>query len=298
MNSEQLQRMKQDKGFIAALDQSGGSTPKALERYGIPPDGYSGEAEMYQLVHEMRSRIMLSPAFSPEYILGAILFADTMRREVDGLPTPDFLWKRKKIVTFLKVDEGLLPERDGVQLMKPIPGLPELLREAVDRRVFGTKMRSFIRHVGPDGPAAIVEAVRQQFELAEQIAAAGLVPIIEPEVDIYCPKRGEAEAVLRRELEKSLAALAPERRVMLKLSLPLEDDFYRELIASPKVVRVVALSGGYSQEEAVERLARNHGMIASFSRALAQGLTVQQSDEWFNARLAESVKAIYKASIT
>lgn len=295
MNIKQLNRMRTGKGFIAALDQSGGSTPKALLQYGIAEDRYSGEAEMFDLVHEMRTRIIKSPAFTSEHILAAILFENTMNRTVDGLLTADYLWQKKGIVPILKVDQGLAPLEDGVQLMKPIKGLDELLKQAVARNVFGTKMRSVIKEANPAG---IRKTVEQQFEVGRQIMAFGLIPILEPEVDIHCPEKAKAETLLKQEILSRIAKLGGDERIMLKLTIPTEADFYADLIANPKVVRVVALSGGYSQSEANEKLALNHGLIASFSRALAQGLTAQQTDEQFNQTLGRSVEAIYQASIT
>jgi len=295
MNIKQLNRMRTGKGFIAALDQSGGSTPKALLQYGIAEDRYSGEAQMFDLVHEMRTRIIKSPAFTSEHILAAILFENTMNRTVDGLLTADYLWQKKGIVPILKVDQGLAPLEDGVQLMKPIKGLDELLKQAVARNVFGTKMRSVIKEANPAGIRKIVE---QQFEVGRQIIAFGLIPILEPEVDINCPEKAKAEALLKQEILSRIAKLGGDERIMLKLTIPTEANFYADLIANSKVVRVVALSGGYSQSEANEKLALNHGLIASFSRALAQGLTAQQTDEQFNQMLGRSVEAIYQASIT
>lgn len=295
MNQEQLQRIHKDKGFIAALDQSGGSTPKALLSYGIAANSYSGEEEMFDAVHEMRKRIITSPAFSGEYILGAILFENTMNRAIDGEPAADYLWKRKRIVPFLKVDQGLAEPQHGVQLMKPLPDLAKLLAQAVAKNIFGTKMRSVINEPNPKG---IAEAVAQQFGIAKQIFKAGLMPIIEPEADIHSPDRRESERLLKQEVRSQLAALDKETKVMFKFSIPVEDNLYADLMDDPHVVRIAALSGGFSQAEANKRLARNRGLIASFSRALSQGLTVGQSDEQFNATLAESVKAIYKASIT
>ncbi|SFB25611.1 fructose-bisphosphate aldolase, class I [Cohnella sp. OV330] len=294
MNAEQLERIRTGKGFVAALDQSGGSTPKALLQYGVPESSYSGEEAMYALVHEMRTRIIKSPAFDSKYILGAILFENTMDREIDGLLTADYLWEKKGIVPFLKVDKGLAEQADGVQLLKPIDGLDALLKRAVERRIFGTKMRSLIKEANPAGIRQVVE---QQFAIGKQIAAAGLVPIIEPEVDIASADKAESEKLLKAELLSQLAALGPDVKVMLKLSIPTEDNFYAELIEEPHVLRVVALSGGYSQAEANERLARNHGLIASFSRALSEGLSAGQSDEEFNEMLSESVRNIYEASI-
>lgn len=294
MNREQLRRMHQDKGFVAALDQSGGSTPKALRQYGIPENAYAGEREMYDRVHEMRTRIMTSPAFDRKRILAAILFEDTMRRTVDGLPTADYLWK-KGIVPFLKVDKGLAELENGAQLMRPIPGLADLLSQAKEKGIFGTKMRSVIKTADAKGIAAVME---QQFALAGQIIEAGLVPIIEPEVDIHSPDRGESERMLKEEAVKGLSALPQGAQVMFKFSIPVEDDFYRDLLGKAHVLRIVALSGGYSRAEANEKLARNKGLIASFSRALTQGLSVQQNDGEFNAALADSVRSIYEASIT
>lgn len=292
---KQLERMRQGKGFIAALDQSGGSTAKTLLQYGIPESGYSGEAEMFDVVHKMRARIMTSPSFSSEHILGAILFEDTMHRTVEGEPTADYLWKRKGVIPFLKVDKGLAELKNGVQLMKPMPGLDALLGQAVDKHIFGTKMRSVIKEANAKG---IADIVAQQFEVGKQIAKAGLVPILEPEVDIHSPDRQESEEILKREVQKHLAALDADTKVMFKFTIPVVDNLYSDLLGDKHVVRIVALSGGYSQAEANEKLARNKGLIASFSRALLQGLTAQQSDAQFNAMLASSVKAIYEASIT
>lgn len=292
MNQEQAQRMTNGKGFIAALDQSGGSTPKALAAYGVAADSYQGEDEMFNLVHQMRTRIITSPAFSKEHILGAILFEQTMDREIEGKKTGDYLWDVKGIVPFLKVDKGLAAEENGVQLMKPMPGLDDLLKRAVERHIFGTKMRSVIKKASREGIKAIVD---QQFEIGEKISEAGLVPIIEPEVDIHIADKAEAEAILKEEILKHLEKV--EKPVMLKLSIPSKDNFYEELIQHPMVMRVVALSGGYSRDEANELLARNHGLIASFSRALAEGLSAQQSDAEFNAMMKDSVDRIYAASI-
>lgn len=293
MNKEQFDIMKNRKGFIAALDQSGGSTPKALALYGISEDSYNGEEEMFTLVHEMRSRIVTSPAFSSEHILGAILFEQTMDRKIDDLYTADYLWK-KRIVPFLKVDKGLDAEADGVQLMKPNPDLDTLLAHANERHIFGTKMRSVIKSANREG---IKKVVAQQFEVGKQIIAAGLIPIIEPEVDIHSTDKAESEAILKEELLLALDALNPDQFVMLKLSIPSVDDFYKELIAHPQVVRVVALSGGYSREEANEKLTHNPGLIASFSRALSEGLSAGLSDDEFRNTLAESIQSIYDASI-
>ncbi|WP_379133762.1 fructose bisphosphate aldolase [Paenibacillus sp. sgz500958] len=295
MNKEQLDRIHTGKGFIAALDQSGGSTPKALLQYGIQEDRYTSDEEMFELVHEMRTRIIKSPAFDSKYILGAILFENTMDRSIDGQFTADYLWEQKGIVPFLKVDQGLAEPEDGVQLMKPIPGLDKLLKQAVFRNIFGTKMRSLIKEANPAGIQKVVE---QQFTFAKRIAEFGLVPIIEPEVDIHSADKAQSEKILKDLITAQLSALDPDIKVMLKLSIPTEDNFYSDLINDPHVVRVVALSGGYTQSEANERLARNHGLIASFSRALSQGLSDQQTDEEFNAMLTQSTQDIYEVSIT
>ncbi|MBN1236889.1 MAG: fructose bisphosphate aldolase [Gammaproteobacteria bacterium] len=292
---EQLEKIRTEKGFIAALDQSGGSTPKALRLYGINEDAWSNDEEMFTVVHQMRTRIVTSPSFDGDRILGAILFENTMDRDIEGQPTPDYLWKQKRVVPFLKVDKGLAEEKDGVQLMKPIPDLDALLDKAGRKNVFGTKMRSVIKHANKAGIAAIV---RQQFEIGRQILAKGLVPIIEPEVDIHCPDKAEAEKLLKAEILRELNELEADQRVMLKLTLPDEDNFYADCIAHPNVLKVVALSGGYTRDEANQRLARNNGMVASFSRALAEGLTAQQSDKEFDAALNESIGSIYKASCT
>jgi fructose-bisphosphate aldolase class I len=294
MNTEQLERMETGKGFIAALDQSGGSTPKALKAYGIGEDRYSNDEEMFTLVHEMRSRIIKSPAFVSTYILGAILFENTMDREIDGQYTADFLWEKKGIVPFLKVDKGLAGLEDGVQLMKPISGLDDLLKRANERNIFGTKMRSFIKEANPSG---IKKIVKQQFDIADQIIKAGLVPIIEPEVDIHGADKVESEKCLKEEIMAQLSTLGHNEKIMLKLSLPTEENFYSDLVNDPHVVRVVALSGGYTQSEANEILARNHGVIASFSRALSEGLSADQTDDEFNAILSKSIQNIYEASI-
>ncbi|MFE1626423.1 fructose bisphosphate aldolase [Brevibacillus reuszeri] len=294
MNTKQLDRIHTGKGFIAALDQSGGSTPKALLQYGISEDSYSTEEEMYALVHEMRTRIIKSPAFHSEHILGAILFENTMERLIDGQLTADYLWEQKGIVPFLKVDKGLAELEDGVQLMKPISGLNDLLQRARSRNIFGTKMRSVIKEANAVGIKKVVE---QQFEIGNQIAQMGLVPIIEPEVDIYSADKAASEKLLKDEISAQLAALDKDVKIMLKLSIPTVDNFYRDLMDDPHVVRIVALSGGYSQAEANEKLSRNDGLIASFSRALSQDLTAGQSDEEFNATLTSSVQSIYKASL-
>lgn len=295
MNHKQMERIRMGKGFIAALDQSGGSTPKALQLYGIGAERYSGDEEMFALVHEMRARIIKSPAFDAAYILGAILFENTMDRKIDGLYTADYLWEIRGVVPFLKVDKGLAELSNGVQLLKPIPGFDDLLQRAVERHIFGTKMRSVIHEANEAGIGQVVE---QQFALGQQIWSAGLVPIIEPEVDINSPDKQEAERILKSKIRKQLSSLAPDVTVLLKLSIPTEDNFYRDLMEDPHVARVVALSGGYSRGEANQLLTRNHGLIASFSRALAEGLSDQQTDEQFNDTLTRSIQSIYEASIT
>lgn len=294
MDSRQLERIRTGKGFIAALDQSGGSTPKALEHYGIPRDAYAGEAEMFDLVHEMRTRVIASPAFTSDRILGAILFEKTMDRSVGGMPTADYLWREKGIVPFLKVDGGLASLTGGVQMMKPIDGLDALLERAAKKHIFGTKMRSVIKTATPEGIKRIVD---QQFEYGRRIADAGFVPIIEPEVDILSADKAESEAILKRELSAHLDTLPQGMLVMLKLSIPSEDDFYADTLKHPNVLRIVALSGGYERKEANERLARNPGVVASFSRALLEGLSVGQGDEAFNATLGTSIEEIYRASV-
>ena len=295
MNQQQYDKVKSANGFIAALDQSGGSTPKALSLHGIKPDAYSGEPQMYDLVHAMRTRIVTSPAFNGERILGAILFEQTMDRDVEGRGTADYLWSVKKVVPFLKIDKGLADEANGAQMMKPNPGLDALLARAKAKGVFGTKMRSVIKSANAQG---INDVVAQQFATGKQILAAGLVPIIEPEVDIHATDKAGAERLLKAAILKELDTLGPDQRVMLKLTLPSTDDFYAELVKHPKVLRVVALSGGYSREQANALLARNHGVTASFSRALSEGLTAQQSDPEFNKALDGAIGSIYKASIT
>jgi fructose-bisphosphate aldolase, class I len=292
---EQLQKMKILPGFIAALDQSGGSTPKALGLYGIKEDAWSNEDEMFAIVHQMRTRIITSPSFTGERILAAILFENTMDRDIEGQPTPDYLWNVKRVVPFLKVDQGLAAEKNGVQLMKPMPELPVLLGRAKAKRIFGTKMRSVIKQANEAG---IKDIVTQQFEAAWQIIATGLVPIIEPEVDIRCPEKAKAEALLKAAILEKLNELAGSQLVMLKLTLPEQDDLYVDCIGHPNVVRVVALSGGYAREEANNRLHRNHGMVASFSRALVEGLSAQQSIAEFNAVLDASIQSIFEASNT
>jgi fructose-bisphosphate aldolase class I len=294
MNMLQFERMKNDNGFIAALDQSGGSTPKALASYGIPKEAYADEAEMFKLVHEMRSRIMKSPAFTSDRILGAILFEKTMDLKVDDKYSADYLWETKGILPILKVDKGLLDLENGVQLMKPIPDLDALLERAKERHIFGTKMRSVIKEANKTGIKAIVD---QQFEVGKAIAKAGFVPILEPEVDIHIPNKAEAEALLKQEILEHLKALAPDTQIMFKLTIPEVDNCYQEIMQSPNVVRMVALSGGYSRKEANEKLARNQQLIASFSRALTEGLNVNQNDEAFDAMLDESIQSIYDASI-
>ncbi len=295
MNQTQHARMQSARGFIAALDQSGGSTPKALSLYGVTPDTYSGDAQMFDLVHAMRTRIVTSPAFTGERILGAILFEQTMDRDVQGKGTADYLWSVKQVVPFLKVDKGLADEANGTQVMKPMPDLDALLARAKTKGIFGTKMRSVIKHANAQG---IDDVVNQQFAVGKQILAAGLMPIIEPEVDIKATDKAGAEKLLSAALVKELDALPTGQQVMLKLTLPSVDDFYANLVKHPKVLRVVALSGGYSRDEADAMLARNHGVIASFSRALTEGLTAQQSDAQFNQALDVAIGNIYAASIT
>ncbi len=295
LNQEQLKKMKSHPGFIAALDQSGGSTPGALRLYGIKDGAWSNEDEMLALVHHMRTRIITSPSFTGQRILGAILFENTMVRQIEGRPTADYLWDVKRVVPFVKVDNGLAAETDGVQLMKPIPNLAALLDKAKAKSIFGTKMRSVIKQASRSG---IDAAVDQQFELASQIILAGFVPIVEPEVDIHCPQKSKAEELLKAAIRKRLDKLPADHVVMLKLTLPEQDDFYADFVRHPKVVRVVALSGGYTQEQANQRLRRNHGVVASFSRALVEGLSAQQSDADFDAVLDRSIQRIYDASIT
>lgn len=295
MNIAQLDRMHSGKGFIAALDQSGGSTPKALSLYGVQESSFSNDEEMFTLVHEMRTRIIKSPAFDSKYILGAILFENTMDRKIDGQWSADYLWEKKNIVPFLKVDRGLADVANGVQLMKPIANLDELLTRAAERNIFGTKMRSVIKEANATG---IREVVEQQFAVGLQIFKKGLVPIIEPEVDIYSADKEKSEEILKEEIKKQLSLLDKDVKVMLKLSIPTVNDFYKELMADPHVVRVVALSGGYGQDEANTKLAQNHGLIASFSRTLSEGLSFGQSDADFNKKLDSTIKEIYTASIT
>ena len=294
MHAEQLARMRSGRGFIAALDQSGVSTPKALALYGIPESQWSGDAQMFDLIHEMRSRMVRSRAFDGRRVLGVILFEGTMDREIDGVGSAQYLWSRKQVVPFLKVDKGLAEARDGVQVMKPMPGLDELLVRATAKGIFGTKMRSVIALANEAG---VREVVAQQFQIGRRILAAGLVPIIEPEVDIKSPQKAEAERLLKAALRTELDAQPPDRPVMLKLTLPSTADFYADLVAHPSVLRVVALSGGYSREEANRRLAENRGVIASFSRALTEGLSARQSDDDFDAMLDATIQSIYDASV-
>ena len=295
MNEQQFQKIKNDDGFIAALDQSGGSTPKALKLYGIPEDAYSGDDEMFDLIHQMRTRIITSPAFNGDRVIGAILFENTMDREIEGRGSADYLWSVKNVVPFLKVDKGLAEEADGVQNMKPIPNLGELLNRAKEKGIFGTKMRSVIKLANQKG---IESNVAQQFEIGHEILSAGLVPILEPEVDIHSPQKAEAEAMLKTAIMSHLDQLSEGQYVMLKLTLPDVDNHYAEVVKHPNVLRVVALSGGYTREEANARLARNNGVVASFSRAFTEGLTAQQSDEEFNAVLEASIQSIFEASRT
>jgi fructose-bisphosphate aldolase, class I len=295
MDTQMYDRIAEGEGFIAALDQSGGSTPKALRQYDIAEDAYASEDEMFDLVHQMRTRIITSKAFTGERILAAILFEGTMERQIEGVPSATYLWQTKNVVPFVKVDKGLAGETDGVQIMKPIPGLDELLARARDEGVFGTKMRSVVK-LGDEG--GIRRIVEQQFEVGQQILEAGLMPILEPEVDIHSPHKQQAEQLLLRSITEHLEQLAGDHQVMLKLTIPSEDGFYAPLIENPKVLRVVALSGGYSRHEANERLARNPGLIASFSRALIGELSAEQSNEEFDTTLDAAVESIYRASIT
>ena len=294
-NEEQLQKMKTHPGFIAALDQSGGSTPHALALYGINDHSWADDDEMFDLVHQMRTRIITSPSFTGERIIGAILFEDTMEREIEEQPTADYLWSVKRVVPFLKVDKGLQDEKEGVQMMKPMPELALLLDKAKSKRIFGTKMRSFIKQANA---ASIENIVDQQFEIAQQIIAAGLVPIVEPEVDIHCREKAKAEELLKVAILQKLDGVAAGQQVILKLTLPEQADLYADCIGHPRVVRVVALSGGYTQKEADDRLRRNHGIVASFSRSLVEGLSVNQTDAAFNAMLDTSIQRIYEASST
>jgi len=292
---KQKEKFRSQHGFIAALDQSGGSTPKALKLYGLAETAWKNEAEMFDLVHAMRARIITSPAFNGDRILAAILFEMTMDRDIEGRPTADYLWNVKKVVPILKVDKGLADDANGVQLMKPMPDLDKLLARAKAKGIFGTKMRSVIKQADKDGIQAVVD---QQFEVARQIIKAGLVPIIEPEVDIKCPDKAAAENLLKAALKAGLDQLASDQLVMLKLTIPDQDDLYADFTKHPQVLKVVALSGGYSRDDANKRLARQHGMVASFSRALTEGLTAQQTDAEFNAALDAAIESIYQASKT
>ena len=293
LNKEQLDKMKTQPGFVAALDQSGGSTPKALAAYGIKEGAWSNEDEMFAIVHQMRTRVITSPSFDGDRILGAILFENTMDRDIKGQPSAEYLWKVKRVVPFLKVDKGLAEEKNGVRLMKSMPELSALLDKAKANRIFGTKMRSFIVQANAVGIKGIVD---QQFELAEQILGAGLVPIVEPEVDIHCPEKAKAEELLNAAILEKLNKLPSDQLVLLKLTLPERDDFYSDCVRHPNVLRVLALSGGYSREEANDRLRRNHGVVASFSRALLEGLTAQQTDTEFDAVLNAAIQSIFEAS--
>jgi fructose-bisphosphate aldolase class I len=292
---QQQRKIKTQPGFLAALDQSGGSTPKALMAYGIAEGAWASEDQMFTLVHQMRARIITSPSFNGDRILGAILFEGTMDRDIEGQPTADYLWNKKRVVPFLKVDQGLVGESEGVQLMKPMPGLPALLDQARANGIFGTKMRSVISRANAAGVKTIVQ---QQFEVAAQILAAGLVPIIEPEVDIHCSDKAGAEALLKTAIDEKLDSLPATEKVMLKLTLPEQEDFYAEFVKHPKVLKVVALSGGYSLTEANRRLRNNHGVVASFSRALVEGLSARQTGAEFDAQLDSVIQSIYEASLT
>jgi fructose-bisphosphate aldolase, class I len=291
--NEQLEIIRSRPGFVAALDQSGGSTPHALRAYGIKEGAWTNDAEMFEIVHQMRTRIITSPSFTGERIVGAILFENTMDRTIEGQPTADYLWNVKLVVPFLKVDQGLAEEKNGVQLMKPMAALPALLEKAKAKRIFGTKMRSFIKQASAEG---IRDIVSQQFQVARQIIGAGFVPIIEPEVDIHCREKARAEALLKAAILQSLRSMPPDQRIMLKITLPEQNDFYADCISHPNLVKVVALSGGYSVEECLDRLRRNHGLVASFSRALLAGLSAQQSDAEFNTLLDSSIERIFEAS--
>lgn len=295
MNTEQLEKIATGSGFIAALDQSGGSTPKALKAYGIDESEYNGDIEMFDRIHEMRTRIITSQSFSGTRILGAILFENTMDRSIDGMGSADYLWNVKGVVPFLKVDKGLADEQQGVQLMKPIDGLGSLLDKALGNRIFGTKMRSVIKSADEDGINAVVD---QQFEIGNEILQAGLMPIIEPEVDIHSPEKSACEGLMRDAILRNLELLSEGETVMLKLTLPEEDNFYSGLVESEKILRVVALSGGYSREEANARMSRNSGIVASFSRALTEGLSAQQSQSEFDSLLNSSIQSIFDASNT
>jgi fructose-bisphosphate aldolase class I len=295
LKEQQQRKIKSQPGFFAALDQSGGSTPKALYAYGIKEGAWSNDEEMFTLVHQMRARVITSPSFNGDRVIGTILFEGTMDRDIEGQPAADYLWNMKRSVPFLKVDKGILEEKDGVQLLKPMPQLATLLDKANAKRIFGTKERSFIKQANAAGVKAIVN---QQFEVAAQISAAGLVPIIEPEVDIHCPEKAKAETLLKAAILENLNNLSPGQLVMLKLTLPEEADLYLDCVKHPNVLKVVALSGGYSLKEGNERLRHNHGVIASFSRALLDGLTLQQSPEEFDAELDATIQSIYEASNT
>jgi fructose-bisphosphate aldolase class I len=295
VSEQQFDKIKSGSGFIAALDQSGGSTPKSLQLYGIEENAYTDDDEMFALIHAFRSRIITSPSFRGDQIVGAILFEDTLDRQIEGIDASQYLWNVKEVVPFLKIDKGLATEEDGAQILKPIPDLDDLLGKAKSKDVFGTKMRSVIRLASRAGVETVVD---QQFELARRILAAGLVPIVEPEIDIHSPQKSEMETMLKAALLERLASLAAPESVMLKLTLPEVDDFYGDLVRHPRVLRVVALSGGYSRDEADARLARNHGVIASFSRALTEGLSVAQTDEEFDAALDRAIASISKASAT
>ncbi|HMO47426.1 MAG TPA: fructose bisphosphate aldolase [Rubrivivax sp.] len=295
LQTQQTRKIRTQPGFIAALDQSGGSTPKALAAYGVPAGAFKNDEEMFALVHQMRTRIMTSPGFNGDRILGAILFEGTMELEVEGRPTADYLWGAKRVVPFLKIDKGLAEAHDGVQLMKPMPGLAALLQRANAKRIYGTKMRSVIQQANATGIHAVVA---QQFEVAAQILAAGLMPIVEPEVDIHCPDKAQAEDELKAALQQALAGLSAGQQLMLKLTLPSRDDLYAELTRDPRVLKVVALSGGYSRADGNALLARNHGVVASFSRALVEGLSAPQSDEAFDSELDAAIQGIYEASLT
>jgi fructose-bisphosphate aldolase class I len=295
VNEEQFQKIKGAQGFIAALDQSGGSTPKALRLYGVDESAYSGDAQMYDRIHEMRTRIITSPVFNGTRILGSILFEMTMDRQIMGMGAAEYLWQEKDVVPFLKVDKGLAEEVDGAQVMKPMPDLDAVMARAITHGVFGTKMRSVIKMGNEAGVDAVV---RQQFEVGRHIIGAGLVPIIEPEIDIHSPEKAQAEVLLKAALQAEIATLGADEFIMLKLTLPDEDDFYAELVEHPNVLRVVALSGGYTRAEANALLARNHGVVASFSRALTEGLTAQQTQAEFDAALDASIESIFQASIT
>lgn len=294
MNQEQLKQMTSKKGFIAALDQSGGSTPKALRSYGVTEDSYKNDDEMFNVVHEMRTRIIKSPSFDNNKIIGAILFENTMDRKIDDLYTADYLWEKKGVVPFLKIDKGLAPEKNGVQFMKDMPQLDDLLKRAVKRNIFGTKMRSVIKDANEEG---IKQVVEQQFEVGKKIISYGLVPIIEPEVDIHSAEKEKCEVLLKKYINENLSKLGENDKVILKVTIPSVDGFYSDVMTDKHVVRIVALSGGYSKEDANERLSRNPGLIASFSRALAEGLNVNQTDEEFHNMIADSIEKIYEASI-